>query len=301
MLTLRSIKDEIISLCAVFISSILMLIENITVFNNEGLSLFLCTAAFLFAVFRFSVRGISALMEKRITKDFVCSIIVFSVFLAGFYQNSILSALIFELFNVIIQTASNKTFISRTSGYIRILENAKERVGLSDININDSIFILKGKIIPFDCKDQLKNQEYKALDIAENDLLVTVTEKSLIYAKVNKDNSFLDRLRKILSFVLIGEFLILSIISMIIGVKTNGVDSVLYSIFAMLLCFPFDLIWIKLTIKKADTIYVSAVFAMFFILMILMFFSVFSLWILMIISCVLSLLAHIYLNFTTNF
>lgn len=301
MLTLRSIKDEIISLCAVFISSILMLIENIVVFNNEGLSLFLYTLAFLFAVFRLAVRGVSAIMEKRITKDFVCSIIVFAVFLAGFYQNSILSALVFELFNVIIQMISNKTFVSRTSGYIRILENAKERVTLSDINANDSIFILKGKTIPFDCKDQLKNQEYKTFDIAEKDMLVTVTEKSLIYAKFEKKNIHLDRLRKILSLVLIGLFLILSIISIVIGVKTNGIDSVIYSIFAMLLCFPFDFIWIKPTIKKADTIYVSAVFAVFLTLMILMFFSVFSLWILMIISCILSLLSHIYLNFTTNF
>ena len=87
MLTIRSVKNEIISLCAIFISSVLMLIENITVFNNESLSLFLYTVAFLFSVFNFSVRGISSIMEKRITKDFVSAIVVFGVFLAGFYQN----------------------------------------------------------------------------------------------------------------------------------------------------------------------------------------------------------------------
>lgn len=301
MLTIRSVKNEIISLCAIFISSVLMLIENITVFNNESLSLFLYTVAFLFSVFNFSVRGISSIMEKRITKDFVSAIVVFGVFLAGFYQNSILTALIFELFNVIIKIASNKTLILRTSGYIRILENAKESVRLSDIRLNDSILILKGNKIPFNCKDKLQEREYKTFDIAENDLLTTATEKCMVYAKFNKDNLILDCSRKIFTLVLISVLFVLAIISIVIGVKSNGFESVLYSIFSMFLCFPFDLIWIKPTTKKADTIYVSVVFGIYLILMVLMFFSVFSLWILMIISCVLSLFAYIYLNFITNF
>ena len=293
----RNFKSEVFSLLFIVISSILMLIENIAVSENETLSLALYITAFLFAVFCLAVRAVNKSLDKNLSADLVVCVCSFAAFLLGFYQTGILSAMIFEYVNIISINLSSFIYKNSKMRYIRVFERAKQRVKLSDIEIGDRILVNEGEVLPFKCKDTVSGKMMNSGEIVTQSTVVEVYSQSNIYRDYEPDFQNTDKIGKISLIAVAGIFAVSTIICVVLGVLGGTMETTVYNILTVLVCLPFELTFLRLKSKKANIIYLTVGTVITAILIVLSILGVFPLWIAVIIRCVITFSLKNSMNF----
>ena len=293
----RNFKNELLSLLFVAIASILMLIQNIAVSQNETLSLTLYIISFFFSVFCLAVRAVNKALDKNISADLIVCVCAFVSFLLGFYQTGIISALVFEYIYIIFILISSFIFKHRSKNYVRILSDAKQRVKLYNVEINDRILVNEGEILPFKCRDTVSGNLMQAGESVPKNTVVQVYSLPNIYKEYEPDFVNADKSKKLSLLVAAGLLLVSAIICIVLNVLGGAVDVAVYNILSVLACLPFELIFLKFDTKNTNIIYLSVSGIVTLPLVALSIFGILALWIAVTVRAVITFSFKIIMNF----
>ncbi len=283
---IRNKKRDLIILCSIFLSSLIMLIENLTVSDNEALAVCLYIAAFAFAVFNAAVRAVSGLLERRLTDAVLITIASFTAFLLGYYQSAVLSALLYEYIRMAARIINCKLFSKKTKT-VRILSDSKQTVSLSALKKGDTILVIAGECPFVKCADKVSGETLEPLDKPARDTVAEVIECEPVCREHAFAVNSLQNSKKIGFLASVALIIAVGAVFMIIGVKSSSVTVSVYKLLCAILCLPYPVLCIDLTSNRANIVLSAVYFAVCAVFTALIYAGFIPMWTAVLIKCVL--------------
>lgn len=283
---IRNKKRDLTILCSIFLSSLIMLIENLTVSDNEALAVCLYIAAFAFAVFNAAVRAVSGLLERRLTDAVLITIAAFTAFLLGYYQSAVLSALLYEYIRMAARIINCKLFSKKTKT-VRILSDSKQTVSLSALKKGDTVLINAGECPFVKCTDKVNGETLGPLDKPERDTVAEVIECESVCREHTFAVNTLQNSKKISFLASVALIIAVGAVYMIIGVKSSSVTVSVYKLLCAILCLPYSVLCIDLSSNRANIVLSAVYFAVCAVFTALIYTGFVPMWTAVLIKCVL--------------
>ena len=259
-------KDQLIPFVLLAVTSVIMIIENMTSNTSELYSTIMCIVALALGGFSIAVRAFQSIINRNLSNDLIVTICSFAAFILGFYQTGVISLLIYEFLRLLSDRTAHYVYNNSRTDCLLIKSDSKKRVRLSEIKKNDRFLVRAGTLFPFDCCDEIDETEYKIYEVAEKDTIITAPSESLLMPTVEYDNKAFDKLQRIAYVSAFGLILLLTVIYVVIGVISGSLELTIYKFFASIIAQPIELLYLTSSNKYVPIIVFGVLSAIFSVL-----------------------------------